>query len=307
MSGGSVEADGTATPQWLFDLLNGLVEEVAGHGFALDAAASDWNAKCAHYYDEEDDALKQDWSTFRTIWCNPPFSAALIERFIAKAIEAAEKGSTVVLLLPYWPGYDWFQEVKRKGEMRDVIGPVRFLHHDGGHVVLNNGRSSVSLVVALLGPHFAPATSGPPIRNPGAPESPSETGRPDNGSRSSGQKTKLITLSELTPMETEWLWHLRIPRGELTIVDGDPSVNKSSLLMDLAARVSTGREMPDGTAGTLGGVLLMLAEDSLQKTVLQRLQAAEADTSRIAVPSRPVLIPRDLPLSKRSRARSGPP
>ena len=146
----------------------------------------------------------------------------------------------------------------------------------------------------LLGPHFAPGTIGPPIRSPGAPESPSETWRPDNGSPSLGQKTKLITLSELTPMETEWLWHLRIPRGELTIVDGDPSVNKSSLLMDLAARVSTGREMPDGTAGTLGGVLLLSAEDSLQKTVLQRLQAAEADTSRIAVPSRPLLIPRDL-------------
>jgi hypothetical protein len=53
-------------------------------------------------------------------------------------------------------------------------------------------------------------------------------------------------LSDLTPEATEWLWHLRIPKGELTIVDGDPSVNKSSLLMDLAARVSKGREMPDG-------------------------------------------------------------
>lgn len=24
-----------------------------------------------------------------------------------------------------WPGYDWFQELKQKGQMRDVIGPVR--------------------------------------------------------------------------------------------------------------------------------------------------------------------------------------
>ena len=63
-------------------------------------------------------------------------------------------------------------------------------------------------------------------------------------------------LSDLTPEGTDWLWYLRIPAGDLTIPDGDPSVNKSSLLMDLAARVSTGREMPDGTAGTHGGVLL---------------------------------------------------
>src|SRR3954471_11543517 len=109
-------------------------------------------------------------------------------------------------------------------------------------------------------------------------------------------QSSLITLSELTPMETEWLWHLRIPRGELCVIDGDPSVNKSSLLMDLAARVSTGREMPDGTAGTIGGVLLLLAEDSLRKTVVQRLMAAGADLGRIAVPARPVVLPRDLSL-----------
>ena len=105
----------------------------------------------------------------------------------------------------------------------------------------------------------------------------------------------MITLSDLSPLETEWFWHPRIPKGELTVLDGDPSVNKSSLLMDLAARVSTGREMPDGAAGTLGGVLLLLAEDSLRKTVLQRLEAAGADLGRIAVPQGAVVLPRDLP------------
>ena len=105
----------------------------------------------------------------------------------------------------------------------------------------------------------------------------------------------MITLSDLSPLETEWFWHPRIPKGELTVLDGDPSVNKSSLLMDLAARVSTGREMPDGAAGTLGGVLLLLAEDSLRKTVLQRLEAAGADLGRIAVPPGAVVLPRDLP------------
>jgi hypothetical protein len=100
----------------------------------------------------------------------------------------------------------------------------------------------------------------------------------------------------MTPEATDWLWHLRIPKGELTVIDGDPSVNKSSLLMDVAARVSRGREMPDGSKGMEGGVLLLLAEDSLRKTVIHRLDAASADMRRIAVPSRPVLIPRDLPL-----------
>ena len=110
------------------------------------------------------------------------------------------------------------------------------------------------------------------------------------------RRASFTRLSDLTPQATDWLWHLRIPAGELTILDGDPAVNKSSLLLDLAARVSRGRKMPDDTPGKKGGVLLLLAEDSLKKTVLQRLQAANADLKLISVPNCPVLIPRDLPL-----------
>jgi len=142
--------DGTATPQWLFDLLNGQVRDLCGQSFVLDAAAEDWNAKCKHYYDEQTDALKQDWSKWPTIWCNPPFSASLIERFVLKALEAAERGSTVVLLLPMWPGYDWYQSLKQKGQMQDIIGPVRFKDGNGKPVVLNNGRWSTSIVIATL-------------------------------------------------------------------------------------------------------------------------------------------------------------
>ena len=212
-----------------------------------------------------------------------------------------------MLLLPHWPGYAWLQEVKRRGQIRDVIGTVRFQHHDGAHVVLNKGRSSVSLLVALLGPHFAPGTNGPPIRRPGAPEQPSFLGQIEPAyahnegkqTRQPGVKppgTQFTRLSELETQATEWLWDLRIPKGELTIVDGDPSVNKSSLLMDIAARVTKGRKMPDGSGGKQGGVLLLQAEDSLQKTVLQRLQAANADLRRISVPNRTVILPRDLSL-----------
>jgi phage N-6-adenine-methyltransferase len=309
----SGERDGSETPQWLFDRLDLEVEEITGNRFQLDAAASDWNHKCANYFDEEADSLRQDWSAYKTIWCNPPFSKDLTGRFVAKAIEAAEKGSNVVLLLPHWPGYDWFQEVKRRGQMRDVIGPVNFKHHDGGQVILNNGKNSVGLVLALLGPNAVPGTNGPPISKAGRPEPDVVTetnGTPNSKAvrnepdswlpipshehRPLKNQPKLITLSDLTPVATDWLWSARIPKGELTILDGDPSVNKSSLLMDLAARVSTGREMPDGTAGMFGGVLMLLAEDSLQKTVLQRLKAAGADLGRIAVPPGSVVIPKDL-------------
>jgi hypothetical protein len=81
----------------------------------------------------------------------------------------------------------------------------------------------------------------------------------------------------------------------LTLVDGDPAVNKSSFLIDLAARVSSGRQMPDdGEITAPGGVLLLLGEDSIEKTVLQRLHAAGADLNRIAVLDEMMRIPDDL-------------
>jgi site-specific DNA-methyltransferase (adenine-specific) len=155
--------DGTATPQWLFDQLEERVIQLTGQGFAIDAAAEAWNAKCDRYYDEETDALKQDWSAWPTVFCNPPFSAELISKFVAKAVEATDKGSTVVLLLPMWPGYEWYQELKRRGQMQDVIGPVVFARADGTKVVLNNGYKTTSLVVATLGPKVVAGTNGEPI------------------------------------------------------------------------------------------------------------------------------------------------
>jgi hypothetical protein len=106
---------------------------------------------------------------------------------------------------------------------------------------------------------------------------------------------KPFTLfSEIKPQATEWLWEGRIPLGDLTLFDGDPGANKSSAALDLAARVSTGREMPDGSTGRLGGVVLLAGEDSLRKTIRPRLDAAGADPFRVAVPNDPLTLPNGL-------------
>ncbi len=76
---------------------------------------------------------------------------------------------------------------------------------------------------------------------------------------------------------------LGIAFGEMNLLDGDPGTNKSSVTLDIAARLSTGRAMPDGTKTDQAGVLLLVAEDSLGKTVRPRLEAAGADLNRIAV------------------------
>ena len=118
--------------------------------------------------------------------------------------------------------------------------------------------------------------------------------RPHVNSHTATQGPKLLRLSDIESRPTDWLWSERIPLGELTILDGDPGSNKSSFLLDLAARVSTGREMLDGSPGVEGGVILLLGEDSVAKTVRRRLEVAEADLDRIAVLDQEVALPRDL-------------
>jgi hypothetical protein len=88
-------------------------------------------------------------------------------------------------------------------------------------------------------------------------------------------------LSEVQPETVEWLWRDRIPLRKLTVLDGDPGLGKSTLTLDLAARLSRGAPMPDGTPGLFGGVVILTAEDGLADTIVPRLEAVGADRSRI--------------------------
>src|SRR5215218_2435961 len=88
-------------------------------------------------------------------------------------------------------------------------------------------------------------------------------------------------LSEVEPERVEWLWPGRIPKGKLSLVEGDPGTGKSALTIDLAARISVGRELPDGAPCEVSGVVLMSAEDGPADTIRPRLDAAAADASKV--------------------------
>lgn len=102
-----------------------------------------------------------------------------------------------------------------------------------------------------------------------------------------GQRAKmpaLISLDTVQPRAINWLWRGWIPAGMFSICDGMPGVGKSTMLVDIAARVTTGRDMPDGTPGVEPGVVLFLAyEDTTAEILRPRFDAAGADVSRIRV------------------------
>ena len=120
---------------------------------------------------------------------------------------------------------------------------------------------------------------------------------------------RTVRLSDVEPEAVSWLWPGYLPRGKLVILDGDPGVAKSTVCLDLAARVSAGAPMPDGTGGGRpADVLLLSAEDGLADTIRPRLGAAGADVTRVhaltevaelredgRLTKRPASLPADLP------------
>lgn len=108
------------------------------------------------------------------------------------------------------------------------------------------------------------------------------------GKNGTGVKAEpIITrLADVTPEDVEWLWGPYIPRGKLTILEGDPGVGKTWLALTIAAIVSRGWPFPgqDGVPhgqGEPANVLYLSAEDGLADTLRPRLDAAGADVGRV--------------------------
>src|SRR6266487_1249668 len=92
-----------------------------------------------------------------------------------------------------------------------------------------------------------------------------------------------VKLSEVETQQIDWLWQRRVPLGKITLLDGDPGVGKSLLAITIAACISTGRPMPDGTPGRQGSIILITSEDSAEDIIKPRMEAAGGDPSRVVL------------------------
>ena len=108
--------------------------------------------------------------------------------------------------------------------------------------------------------------------------------------------------SRATYRPTGWLLQDYIPLGALTILDGDPGAFKSTLMVDLAARVSKGQRMPLNLGSSLTSparVLIYEAEDTeSHMTSMLTVAGADMDMVRVAYKSTkgpPLLLPDDMP------------
>jgi AAA domain len=122
---------------------------------------------------------------------------------------------------------------------------------------------------------------------------------------------ELRTFDQITPVEPEWCWPGFVPCGTVTIVAAPGGTGKSFLAADLAARISRGDTMADGSPGALPApVALIGLEDSPEASTIHRLAAAKADLRMVIDGSEgpsgaPFDVTTDLPWLREMNDRAG--
>jgi putative DNA primase/helicase len=93
---------------------------------------------------------------------------------------------------------------------------------------------------------------------------------------------QIVGADQIEPEIYKWLWQDRIPLNTFTLFCGLPDQGKSTVAIDITARVSSGTRFPDKDHDVEPGTVLMLiAEDDLANTVIPRLMAAKANMANV--------------------------
>lgn len=117
----SSEKSDWATPISLFRKLDNEFH------FTLDVCANEENAKCKHFYSEDDNGLIQPWGGNRC-WCNPPYGNQYPKWVLKGYKEVLMNKITVVYLLPARTDTVAFHQhiMTAADEIRFIKGRVRF-------------------------------------------------------------------------------------------------------------------------------------------------------------------------------------
>ena len=105
---------------------------------------------------------------------------------------------------------------------------------------------------------------------------------------------KLINMRDVEVESVSWLWYPFIPYGKVTIIQGDPGDGKTTLVLQIIARLTKGESIIDEKEQSPINVIYQTAEDGLADTIKPRLLSADADCSKVLV-----IDDRDTPLTMR--------
>lgn len=95
-----------------------------------------------------------------------------------------------------------------------------------------------------------------------------------------GRHLVVTKASAIKPKNVQWLWDNRMARGALSLLAGREGLGKSTLAVDIVAKVTRGT-LAGNMHGTPATVIYAATEDSWEHTIVPRLIAANADLDRV--------------------------
>jgi hypothetical protein len=105
---------------------------------------------------------------------------------------------------------------------------------------------------------------------------------PTNGKAHDVAVADVTDWSKVALRRIRWMMTDRLPFGEMTVIDGPGGVGKTTMLIDWAARVTRGDDMPDGTPGTgIPGHVVLIADEDAVFVLKARLLAAGANMAYV--------------------------
>ena len=104
-------------------------------------------------------------------------------------------------------------------------------------------------------------------------------------------KLKLINMDKVEVEQIEWLLYPFIPYGKVTIIQGDPGEGKTTMVLQIIAKLTRGEAIlptvsltdDKENAEVPVNVIYQTAEDGLGDTIKPRLLAAGADCTKVMV------------------------
>ncbi len=94
----------------------------------------------------------------------------------------------------------------------------------------------------------------------------------------------LVNLADVEAKAVSFLWEPYIPRGKITIVEGNPGMGKTSLVLKLAAHLTRGELLPGETGSREpANVIYLTCEDGIADTIKPRFTGYGGDSSRFYV------------------------
>jgi putative DNA primase/helicase len=105
--------------------------------------------------------------------------------------------------------------------------------------------------------------------------------RSGNGAAPGASHVVVVRGDALHVKPIRWQWDGWLARSKLHVLAGAPCTGKSTIGLALAAVVTVGGQLPDGTKCKPGDVLVWSDEDDPEDTLLPRFFAAGGDPRRI--------------------------